>query len=224
MAAAAAWMVPAFAVAAPDPEPEDDAQVEQRVLKKLGRIATRKGDVLVLKLDSGRKARFESIDGCAGGADYCLTYRLLGLSPDRRFFEVGILEYESTTRYWVARSNGKKYELHAQPHVSPGGTYAVVANPAECCSLGGVFLWEVNRGRLIEKFHHESTEYALYSFARWTGPHAAELKKVVHADKAFCPSAQIMETTATLVRAKGKWKLNERIDPSKVICKQEVQA
>jgi hypothetical protein len=210
-------MAPAFAAA--DPDPDDDAQLEQRVLKELGQIATRKGDVLVLTLDREGKARFKSIDGCAGGADDCLTYRLVGLSPDRRFFEVDAFGYEYATRYWVSRSDGKKYEVHAQAHVSPGGAYAVVANPAECCSLGGVFLWEVNRGRLIEKFRHESTEYPLYSFARWTGPNAAELKKIAHADKAFCPSAQIMETTATLVRANGKWTLDARIDPSKVICK-----
>jgi hypothetical protein len=193
--------------------------LEQRVLSELSPIAARDGQVLTLTLEGGRKARFESKDDCASGPQSCTIYRLLGLSPDRQFFVVELLGYESATRYWIARSTGKQYEVYADTNISPDGAYIVAANPVECCGVNGVFVWQIERGQLTERFRLKRADYPFYRFDKWTNPTTAQLTKISRADKAFCPTAPIMESSARLTRKYAGWVLDEPIVPTRVMCK-----
>lgn len=193
--------------------------LEQRVLNELSPIAARDGQILTLTLEGGRKARFESKDDCASGPQSCTIYRLLGLSPDRQFFVVELLGYESATRYWIARSTGKQYEVYADTNISPDGAYIVAANPVECCGVNGVFVWQIERGQLSERFRLKRADYPFYRFDKWTNPTTAQLTKISRADKAFCPTAPIMESSARLTRKYAGWVLDEPIVPTRVMCK-----
>jgi hypothetical protein len=143
----------------------------------------------------------------------------VGLSPDRQFFVVKLRLWEGSNVYWVSRSTGVKYEVYAEPHISPDGKNIVTAMPSEAYDINGVFLWEIRGGGLTKKFHLEPTEYALYSFVRWLRPDAVKLKKITRADKAACPRKQFMEIPVRLVQGGAQWKLDERLDPAAVTCK-----
>jgi hypothetical protein len=190
---------------------------EHRVLQELAPLASRDGKTLSLTLLTTAQVKLQSADSCAAPGN-CRIYRLQGLSPDRQFFDVALQRYEAATRFWIARASGKQYDVHAEPHVSPDQTRIVTANAADFGSLNGVFLWEIRGGELIEQFRLEPTEYALYRFVRWSSPHAVELSKLSQADKAICPSSQMMSAPARLTRQDGKWTLDERIAPAMATC------
>lgn len=213
----AACMPVAFAAGQTDRAAE--SSLEGRVLQELSPIAAREGQVMTLELEGGRKARLETKDDCASGPRSCAIYRLLGLSPDRQFFVVELLGHESATRYWIARSTGKQYEVYAETNISPDGAYIVTANPVECCGVNGVFVWQVERGRLTERFALKRADYPFYRFDKWTNPTTAQLTKISRADKAFCPTAPMMESSARLTRKNSGWVLDEPIVPTRVMCK-----
>lgn len=218
------WLLAAVACmpctfAAGQSERAAESSVEARVLQELSTVAVRDGQVLSLTLDKARTVRFESKDNCAAGPNECSIYRLLGLSPDGQFFVVELLGYESATRYWISRSNGKQYEVYADTHVSTDGHFIVTANPVECCGVNGVFVWEIDHGRLIERFGVKRADHPFYRFDRWINPTTAQLTKISRADKAFCPTAPMMESAARLTRKNSSWVLDEPIVPTRVMCK-----
>jgi hypothetical protein len=204
-------------VKATDLRDPEKSQTEEQTLKALAQIAKRKGKTLSLSLNTKNSTTFETVDTCAGPGD-CVSYRLVGLSPDRNFFVVKASAWESSTLYWVSRSTGVKHEVYAEPHLSPDRRHIITANPSEFGGTNGVFLWEINDGKLAEKFHFEPTEYALYSFVRWLNPNTVELEKYMRADKAVCPETSSMKFPVRLVLEDGLWKLDEQLERATISC------
>jgi hypothetical protein len=198
--------------------PRVESLREAQALRELAPIAKRAGKTLSLSLKRRGSVHFETVDTCSGPDD-CEAYYLMGLSPDRQFFVVKQRLWEGDNVFWVSRSNGVKYEMYAEPHVSPDGKNIVTAIPSEAYGINGVFLWEIRDGMLTKRFHFEPTEYALYSFVRWLGPAAVELKKFTRADAAVCAGRQYMEVSVRLVRKGAHWSLDENLDPAVVACR-----
>ena len=210
------WLPPG-AVAAGDPV-RAESQREAQALQELATIAKRKGRTLSLSLNVKGSVDFHTVDTCKGPDD-CEIYHLVGISPDRQFFVVKQSLWEGDNVFWVSRSNGVKYEVYAEPHISPDGKNIVTAIPSEAYNINGVFLWKINGVALEKRFHFEPTEYALYSFTRWLNRDAVELKKFAYADISVCAGKQFMEVPVRLVRKGTQWELDERLHPTAVTCK-----
>jgi hypothetical protein len=200
---------PAWSIVGPLP-------TEAHVLKMLAPLASREGETLTLNIAGNQQIKLRSVDRCDAGPDDCMIYELLGLSPGRQFFVVEARDYESATVYWIARSTGKQVDVHAMPQVSPDGSRIVTANPSEYGSLDGIFLWDISKRGLVERFRFEPQSYALYSFVRWSDRNSVELTKLVHGDEIACPSSQFIESAARLVRRRGKWVLEDVNDRQQV--------
>ncbi|WLI88465.1 hypothetical protein Q4S45_17275 [Massilia sp. R2A-15] len=187
-----------------DPDLAAQARIEQQALSANAPIARRDGNALLLTLATKSVARLNSVPSCAGPED-CLHYHLMGMSPDRQFFDVAAQAYESATRFWISRASGQRVEVYAEPHASPDRKYIVSANPVEFGGTNGVFVWEVERGELRERFRSEPSDHRLYGFVRWVDASTVQL---AGADGA-CP--------AKLSRRHGRWKLTT---DATVSCKQ----
>ena len=112
-----------------------------------------------------------------------------------------------------------RYAVYAEPHISPDGKHVASASPAEAYNTNGVFLWEVRNGSLVQRFHFEPSDYALYRFSRWNGPNVVELMKFTNAAKDICPKSSHMEVSVRLVAEKGTWRLDETPNKDKVQCR-----
>lgn len=185
-----------------------DSEAERKVIASLAPHAKRAGKTLTLRLTSGQELKLNSIDACAG-PENCLVYRLLGLSPNQKFFVVEVRGYEAATLLWIGRNSGERYEVYAKPVVSPDGKWMVTANPVESGGNNGVFIWEIKEDQLIERLRHEPKVYALYSFVSWAGADKLVLKKFTNADKAICGEKPFMETRANLTLEGDEWKFDE---------------
>lgn len=192
----------AAAGAQADPDPAAQARIEQQALSANAPLARRDGNALYLTLATKSVARLDSIPSCTSSAD-CLHYHLMGMSADRRFFDVAAQGYESATRFWISRATGKRVEVYAEPHASPDGKAIVSANPAEFGGTNGVFVWEIRGGELVERFRFEPAEHRLYGFGHWIDAGTVQLAA---ADGA-CP--------AQLSHRHGRWAL------ATVSCKQQ---
>ena len=84
--------------------------VEEKTISSLAPFARRDGKVLSLKLNNKRTLKLRNGDTC-DIPEKCLVHRLLGLSPDRQFFAVEVLGYESRTVIWIGRRSGTRYEV-----------------------------------------------------------------------------------------------------------------
>jgi hypothetical protein len=148
----------------------------------------------------------------------CAEYRLLGTSRGNKFFVVESLGWEQGTVFWIGRESGKRYEVIAKPEMSPNGEWIVTANPSECCSTNGVFIWQVQGDRLVERLHFEPKEYALYSFVRWEKNDSIVLEKFTRADDSVCPNAQFMKFFVTVTREGNHWRFDESTGLKTVVC------
>lgn len=195
----------------------NSGSAEQKVIVSLAPFASRDGRVLSLKLNNKRTLKLRDSDTC-DIPEKCLIHRLLGQSPDRQFFAVEVLGYESRTVIWIGRDSGTRYEVYGEPDASPNGKWIVTANPSEFGGTNGVFIWKVHAGRLIEKLNFQPDSYALYSFLRWESNDTIALRKVTHADKSVCPSAQFMEFNVTVRNDGTFWKFDENAGLKEVRC------
>lgn len=202
-----------YAFAAPNLTEEQ----EQSVLRSLAPLAKREGKVLTLRTTAGRTTRFSDGKSC-DVPETCVEYRLLGTSPDNKFFVVESLGWEWGTLFWIGRESGRRYEVIAKPEMSPNGKWIVTANPSECCSTNGVFIWQVRGDHLVERLHFEPTEYALYSFVRWEGNDSVVLEKFTYADKSLCSAMQFMKFFVTVAREGIHWKFDENSEHKSVVC------
>jgi hypothetical protein len=190
---------------------------EQQAIESLSPFARRDGKILSLKLNNQRTLKLRDGDTC-DIPEQCLVHRLLGLSPDRRFFVVEVLRYESGTMLWIGRHSGTKYEVYGEPAASPNGKWIVTANPSEFGSTNGVFVWQVHAGRLIKKLHFQPESYELYSFVRWENNDSIVLRKLVHADKSICPDAQTMAFNVTVKFDSSLWQFDRNASIQELSC------
>jgi hypothetical protein len=190
---------------------------ERLIIRSLAPFAKREGKVLTLRATAGRATQLTDSKGC-NNPETCIAYRLLGTSRDNKFFVVESLGWEWNTVFWIEKESGKRYEVIAKPEMSPNGRWIVTANPAECCSTNGVFIWQVQRNHLVERLHFVPTEYALYTFVRWDGNDNVVLEKFARADNSICSVGQFMKLFVTVTRQGNNWKFDENSGLKSVVC------
>lgn len=199
-------------------------QAEARVLATLAPLARRKGDHLVLRARHGKPATFDNVhpDFGEGEASY-RDFRLIGVSPDKKFFIVEATFYEGGNVFWVSRGDGKKYAVEAAAKMSQDHQHVVTVNASDAYDINGVVLWAIRNDALVERFRFEPAGIVYYGFVRWLSPTSALLKKRYVADKTLCPTSSFMEHPVTLRRTAGTWALDERFDRQSLRCHDDLR-
>jgi hypothetical protein len=109
----------------------DDQKLDVRelvCLRELGKLASRKGDVLTLRLENGTsKAYRTDIKACqTDDAQHCFRYWLAGYHPVARVYSIAIKYYEGSGVELVSARTGKTLLLSGVPYFSNDGSRFVV--------------------------------------------------------------------------------------------------
>jgi hypothetical protein len=150
---------------------------EAKCLADLHDVASRKGDVLILRLDNGVTKTFRSNPkACYGdNTEKCNVTTLIGyMSPQHMFVLRGSV-YELTRYGLVGGRNGQVVGLEGEPHLSPDGKRFVVVAVAD--EMNGwerdvaIFSESSFPPRLEWSYKTEAPPdvYAIYSFVGWDG-------------------------------------------------------
>lgn len=181
-------------------------QAEAAALQQHPGLATRYDARLSLHTGKGRTLHFNSKNACTGPED-CELHHFGGLSPDGGFLIVRLHQWEGGSVHWISRRDGRRYEVYADPVLSPDGRHIVTALPNEAYGVNGVFVWELNHGALIKRFSETPKIYALYEFVAWQDAHTVQLKRSSHEPQA-CAGSTLAEAEVLLKRQRdGRWKI-----------------
>lgn len=153
-------------------------------LQELGQRASRKGNVLSLKLDDGTTKAFRSDpEACKrDDAERCGKYRLIGFHAASGHYVVHGQGYDDYDVRLVSARTGKATKLVDVPHFSPDGSTFVTARCDELAcsiSLGSIasdpaaIVW----GKKDRELHGRG-----WKFLRWIDDDQAALRGTAHTE------------------------------------------
>jgi hypothetical protein len=101
---------------------------EAACLREFGRLASRKGDLLTLRLENGgSKAYRDDAKACdADDAQKCTYYRLAAYHPKAQVYSIWIQYYEGSGFELLSARTGNVLRLSGTPFFSPDGARFVV--------------------------------------------------------------------------------------------------
>lgn len=175
---------------------------EAKCVAELHGMASRSGDVLILKLDNGITKTFRSNrKACDESAENCELTILIGYMPPQHMFVLKQIGLDIVGFVAVSGQNGKSFQLEAEPHLSPDGKRFVVVAADEMNGWQrdvAIFSTLSFPPKLQWGYKtRKPDEYALYSFLGWDGNGRIRLSVSIDGKEA--------ETDAT--RTPEGWKL-----------------
>ncbi len=178
---------------------------EEAAMQQSGGIVTRRDKQLHVRLTNGTMLVLANNDALDTPNDSFIVYFYKGMLADNQFFVVDVHYYETTTTLLIGVNDGKQYNIINKPHLSPDGKFIVTTSASEN-SAAGVFLWEIQHGKLTERLRYEPTgdESALFDFERWTGPHSADIVKLT-----LCTHRRLGKISVHLTEKNGTWELTQ---------------
>jgi hypothetical protein len=186
-----------------DAETKDPKGREAVCLRELGDRASRSGNVLSLKLDSGKTKVFRNDPEACGkdDANHCANYYLVGFHPSAARYLVYATYYEDFECKLVSVHTGKVTTLRNIPHFAPdGATFFVTGfdgsydnwlNVGSMSSDPPALVWET--GPLVGED---------WGFVRWIDNDRIALRNSVHGGG--CPDGNC---EAVLKRTNNTWTL-----------------
>jgi hypothetical protein len=209
----------ALSEAAPDDGSDEAfrAQAEAEVLRKVGTVARRDGQRLMLFVDQGRPVMLDSRrpEPDDGGQTPYIDFRLDGLSPDKGFFVVRATMAFGTEVLWISRKDGQRYEMHGNAHPSPDGKYLVVTHASPGAEFHGVVVWALEGDRLVERYKFEASPEqrgVSFRFMRWRDGNTVELEQFAEVDSSTCGTGTL-SSLALLSRKSDRWILRSNGGP-----------
>jgi len=101
--------------------------VEAACLREFGKLASRKGDLLTLRLENGEsKAYRDDAKACDTDDARCTYYRLVAYHPKAQVYSIGIQYYEGSGFELLSARTGKVLLVSGTPYFSPDGSRFVV--------------------------------------------------------------------------------------------------
>jgi hypothetical protein len=181
---------------------------ESVCLKELGKLASRKGDALSLKLETGTPKTFRSdTTGCDKSKDdtpkdACISYYLVGFYPAARTYLVYGQGYEAHDYTLVNVRTGGTTKVDEVPRLAPDGlTFLVKA----CDETGGPSCWisigsMASSDRPVIVWQRASFDADDWNFVRWIDKDRAALR--IARQSEHCPHA---DCEAILKRTRSSW-------------------
>lgn len=120
--------------------------IESQQLKRLPGLATRAGAELKVTLFPSGSTTFTDVDDLHGGTAFSLWDNLSAINA----VVVSVTRDDRTTYTLLMRANGRKFDLPAEPELSPDRRHIVTADfcPKECGNE--VALWQVSRDGVVK--------------------------------------------------------------------------
>jgi len=103
--------------------------VEAACLREFGKLASREGDLLTLRLENGGSKTYRSDDARACDTDdtlKCTYYRLAAYHPQAKVYSIWIQYYEGSGVELLSARTGKVLLVSGTPYFSPDGSRFVV--------------------------------------------------------------------------------------------------
>lgn len=204
---------------APEPEPVTSADAchglaEDACIAATNGDARRKGDLLSLKLASGKDKEYRSMpQACNEGIhEKCLEYRLWGYRPADGLYVVSMGFTEGGGYLVVDKATGSEARLDNDiPNFSPSGRrfVGVMSSEAHEPELD-LAVWSLAAGAPRLEWSHRTVagKYALYEFAGWQGEDRVRLK-VTYGPTDGGPNK---DGEATITRIDDGWALEKPDD------------
>jgi hypothetical protein len=148
-------------------DPKDPKAREAVCLKELGKRASRKGNILSLKIDNGTVKTFRTdTKGCEGDGDKCEEYRLVGFYSAVGFYLVRAVGDDGYGFTLVNIRTGETREAGGLPRMSPDNSIFFSKNCEIDCWIhidsmasSGPPVWQMMMG--------ESPDGDNWEFVRW---------------------------------------------------------
>ncbi len=193
------------------------AQAEAQVLRKVGPVARREGQRLMLFIEQGRPVMLDSRrpEPDDGGQIPYVDFRLDGLSPDKGFYVVRVTLAFGSEVLWISRKDGTRYEMHGNVNPSPDGRSLVVTHASPGAEFNGVVVWTLDGDRLVERYKFEATPEqrgVSFRFMRWRDANTIELEQFAEVDPGTC-STGTLSSLALLTRKSERWILRSNSSP-----------
>ena len=156
-------------------------EAEKACLSKLQGFATRVGDRLRLKTESGAVKTFKSeFEACEQAVlEKCAHYWLIAYLPKPRVMVLNVGGWESRSFYLFNVLSGNVTVLEDYPNFSPSGQRFAVAASSETDEVASdVAIYSARSDPPSLEFSYKVPDgfYALYSFVRWQGENLVKLK------------------------------------------------
>jgi hypothetical protein len=174
-------------------------------LKELGKLASRKGDTLSLKLETGTPKTFRTdTTGCDTAKGACMSYYLVGFYSAARTYLVYGQGYDGHDYTLVNVRTGGTTKVDEVPRLAPDGlTFLVKA----CDETGGPSCWisigsmaSSNRPAIV--WQRASYDADDWNFMRWIDKDRAALRIARQSER--CPQG---DCEAILKRTGGSWRI-----------------
>jgi hypothetical protein len=186
---------------------QDFAAAEVEALARTHGLAERRGQDLVLHLESGRSATLTTAAECPPmhiNETNCVEYRLVRIFTDKHAFLVHTGYYEGSGYRWIDSRSGRATTLPESPIFGADPGYFLTISNAEAFNPSGIWLWKLMGDQPILVWSHERPTEPLYCETKFVGWGRSDK---IALDFVCLTRAQPPEVTvpAVLVRKDSGW-------------------
>ncbi|KRR18177.1 hypothetical protein CQ14_24940 [Bradyrhizobium lablabi] len=155
-----------------DIEHQKTDAVEAACLREFGKLASREGDLLTLRLENGAsKAYRDEGKACeTDDAARCISHRLAAYHPEARVYSIVIGYYEGSAAELLSGRTGNVLRLSGTPYFSPDGSkFIVIDNDYAYGGPNDLSVGSNVNGSLSLEWEHatEQGELREWRLARW---------------------------------------------------------
>ena len=188
------------------PNQKADAQ-EAACLREFARFASRKNDLLTLRLENGRsKAYRDDAKACDADDAKCTYYRLVAFHSKAQVYSIRIQYYEGSGFELLSARTGNVLRLSGTPYFSPDGSRFIVID--NDYAFGGEYdlaIGSAAKGLLSLEWQQVSKEGPLeWQLQRWIDNDRIALRVFKADTDQRCPDN---DCDAMLVRFADSWAL-----------------
>lgn len=145
--------------------------LEAACLREFGKLASRKGDLLALRLENGgSKAYRDDAKACDTDEARCTYYRLAAYHPKAQVYSIWIQYYEGSGFELLSARNGNVLRLSGTPYFSADGArFVVIDNDYGHGGPNDLAVGSHANGSLSLEWEHvtESGELREWRLERW---------------------------------------------------------
>jgi hypothetical protein len=145
--------------------------LEAACLREFGKLASRKGDLLALRLENGgSKAYRDDAKACDTDEARCTYYRLAAYHPKAQVYSIWIQYYEGSGFELLSARNGNVLRLSGTPYFSADGArFVVIDNDYGHGGPNDLAVGSNTNGSLSLEWEHvtESGELREWRLERW---------------------------------------------------------
>ncbi|KRQ93276.1 hypothetical protein CQ12_22310 [Bradyrhizobium jicamae] len=208
-AAAQAGANAATATCGVDIEDQKADVLEAACLREFGKLASREGDLLTLRLENGASKTYrDNSKACQeDDANNCISYRLAAYHAEAHVYSIVIGYYEGSSFELLSARTGNVLRFSGSPHFSPDGSrFVVIDNDLAYGGPNDLAVGSNANGSLSLEWEHANTDSEPHEWRleRWIDNDHIALRVYPAGNGQKCPDNNC---DAMLVRFGDGWAL-----------------